>query len=90
MDEQPTYELTITVKITDPQALYRAAVQQSKREAPSYSDKDVTDTLGTAEEPDLGACLQTLGDPGCSWPGTEIQHSSAVEQGGMDYHLGNL
>ena len=90
MSEQPTFDLTITVKITDPQALHKAAVQQMKLEVPSFTDEDVIGQLGTAEEPYLGACLQAVGDPGVSWIGTEILHSHAEDRSSNDYFLGNL
>lgn len=69
------YTITIEVTVTDPAELYDAAAQRYAEENPT--DPDCGDLLGTRAEPDINACLVMLADPGASWPGTEIEQSTA-------------
>lgn len=69
------YSITIQVTVTDTAELYDAAVARYAVENPS--SPDCGDLLGSREEPNVEACLTMLADPGLSWPGTEIEESSA-------------
>lgn len=73
-----TYTVSLFVRVHDEGDLYRAAVEQARKDSPTISDAELADMLGTEAEPDVHNCLRTLADPGVSWDGTEIM-DSAVE-----------
>lgn len=83
------YIFTSYITVHDPRQLHAAACQQMLDEAAEssfYPLDPVTHTnelLGTADAPDIGACLIMLLDPG--WiPGCSINESSAVADGMLD------
>lgn len=64
----PRYAITFDVSVVDLTRLYQAAL------ARGIEDPTIADFIGTAEEPNIEACLQMLYDPGVSLPGTEIKN----------------
>lgn len=73
MADSAAWSVSIIVEVRDPRELWEAAVANFIEE----SKGEVPDHLGTAEEPDVAACLRQLADPGVSWPGTKILDSEA-------------
>lgn len=68
------YQFTMTITVTDEQALYDAAHHRWFEENPSDTDPD--EFLKPDDEIDVSACIQMLADPGISWDGTNIEESS--------------
>lgn len=67
------YTLTINVTVTDPKALYEAALVRWHEDKNGDNPEE---HLLQGGEVNVAGCIQMLGDPGVSWPGTEIQNSA--------------
>lgn len=71
------YTITLSVVVTDPRRLRDAAVANYLDENPNAEPSEYEDFFGPRESPNIEGCLRGLADPGVSWPGTEIEDSSA-------------
>ncbi|UTC28648.1 hypothetical protein MARCHEWKA_01350 [Brevundimonas phage vB_BpoS-Marchewka] len=81
------YQITITLDVTDPRQLFDAALQRYHAENPGTPvgvPDAYSDYIGTRAQPDISGCLRMLADPGVSWPGTQIDGSSAEFQASND------
>lgn len=77
------YDITISVTVHDPRALWEAALKRWRDENPRepVGDEDrYRDFIGVRASPNISGCLRMLADPGLSWDGTEIEDSSAEFQ----------
>lgn len=72
-NDMNTYSVKIELSVHDPQALWHAAVAQAMKEC-AGSDL-ILALLGTREDPNIGACLIMILDPGEGPAGAEILHS---------------
>lgn len=81
------YQITINLDVTDPRDLFDAALKRFHAENPGTPFGEpaaYADYIGTRTQPDIRGCLTMLADPGSSWPGTQIDGSSAEFQMTMD------
>jgi hypothetical protein len=58
--------VTLHCRVHDEQVLWCAAYGRYEQENGTQDQADVEEMLGTKAEPDVGACLQMLLDPGSS------------------------
>ncbi|WP_186194033.1 hypothetical protein [Burkholderia gladioli] len=74
-----TFDITMTVKVTDPKALLEAAIARAMRPGPTgqvfYASPEAAREELTEEDgtPNFEACIQELLDPGVSPAGLEIE-----------------
>lgn len=74
------YTITLDVTVNDPRDLFDAALKEWRRTSPSEPvgvEDCYREFIGTRANPDITGCLRMLADPGVSWPGTQINDSSA-------------
>jgi hypothetical protein len=73
--EQPGYQVTLTLKVSDVAALWAAAARRGLA-APGATPDDVYDVIGPREDPSLADCIAMLTGPvsvpGCSLDDLEI------------------
>lgn len=67
-----TFQVSLFVNVTDATALHTHAMQIATAQDTQLTVDDAVSQLGTAEEPDITACLKMVLDPGQSPPGTSI------------------
>lgn len=75
--EKISASITIHVDVFDPKELWRRAYGTYEEQNGTADQGDFEEMCGTEEEPDIGACLQMIFDPGESPPGIQINDSSA-------------
>jgi len=59
---QPEYRVSLTLAVTDPQALWAAAAARLLC-APDMTLSDVLDVIGPREDPSISDCLATMAKP---------------------------
>lgn len=69
--------VSICVDIFDPQEMWRHAYATYEEQNGTADQGDFEEMCGTEEEPDIGACLQMIFDPGMSPPGIQIEDCDA-------------
>lgn len=73
-----TVEVSIWVEVTDPEEFYAAALAKCQEDGLSEDEARELLMLDPEEgDVDHAKCIQTLADPGMSWPGTTIHDSTA-------------
>lgn len=65
----------LELEVDDPAALYKAALDRAVDDGFEPDCAAVSGFIGTQDEPDLGACVRMILDPGMSPPGTSIHES---------------
>lgn len=77
---QPTYRVNLTLAVTDPDALWRSALEKGL-ESPGMDLAALVDVLGPREDPSIADCIALLTAPrplpGCSIPDYWIDHVPA-------------
>lgn len=71
-----THQVSLFVDVNDAQALHAHAMKIATEPGTGMAANDAESMLGSAEEPDISACLRMVFDPGVSPPGTSILDSS--------------
>ena len=69
--------VTIYVTVYDEQALWKHAYAKMESDTGTQDQGYVEEVLGTLTEPNVGACLQMIFDPGESPPGVCIIESTS-------------
>ncbi|MBK3333520.1 hypothetical protein [Burkholderia pseudomallei] len=69
MDTSPSYLVTLSVRVDDPEAVYNAAIAKHRDVDPQTAREDFEDEDGNIN---IEACLGYLYDPGESVPGSEL------------------
>lgn len=77
---QPTYRVNLTLAVTDPDALWRAALEKGLQ-SPGMDVDALIDVLGPREDPSIADCIALLTAPvpvpGCMIPDYWIDHVPA-------------
>jgi hypothetical protein len=77
MSNTETHHVSLFVQVSDSKALHAHAMEQAMdKDGGGMSDVDAQEMLGTADEPNISACLRFTFDPGQSPPGTSILDST--------------
>lgn len=90
MSTTSEWDVNISLRVFDPRQLLAAAIERARQDDsdngfyPANPAEHYREGLTTADgEPDIGACLQMLLDPG-SLPGVSIHESNARVIGGSE------
>lgn len=68
------YRLELLIEVRDEAALYKAAMAQLAIDG--LDEPEAREHLIEDGDINIACCIQVLGDPGISWPGTSILESS--------------